>query len=113
MLITRLTLSAPPGRTHMAELQIITHERRAELQIYFPGYWYLAWTLKYFMYVGKNWRLMISNYNWCYNRNYFATHNTSRVLERICSVLTPNTSEELSHPAETRLLCQEKIIFLV
>lgn len=57
MFITTLTLSAPRGRTHIAELQIITHEHKAELEICFPDYWYLAWTLKSFMCVGKNRRL--------------------------------------------------------
>lgn len=46
MFVTRLNLPAPPGRKYMAELQIC-----------FPDYWYLAWTSKTFMCVGKNWRL--------------------------------------------------------
>lgn len=35
MFNTKVTLSDLPGRTHMAELQISTHEHMAEFQIFF------------------------------------------------------------------------------
>lgn len=39
MFITKVTISDLPGRTHMAELQITTHEHMAESQICFLDYW--------------------------------------------------------------------------